>query len=222
MRRLLFNLISVTLIIVTALLSLTSCAWFRKLNGYTGGFGSGGPMDNSEYRWVETYEEAQEAIELLESHDSTLYKSAIFSYEGDLFDTKYCFVFMGARDPMKNHGDNPFDRWAELVEVRVYGFFDDVSIDEIEYSYVHNYDVVYLNETTEFFRTHESDSDFNIDLVTLSWTDEHSNTLVIMDQLPYFEIYREKDSGYVELSEECVQVILESIVFIGDFHYFNY
>ena len=48
-------------------------------------------MNLLEFWWVETYDECMEAIELLKSHDSTFRKTAIFTYDGELFDTKYCF-----------------------------------------------------------------------------------------------------------------------------------
>ena len=89
------SLILSAVILVSTLL-LSSCGGIFRLRtvfpeGYTGGFmkhiddGSG-----IEFYWVETYDELVEAMNLFRSHGSTFAESAIFTYEGDLFDTKYC------------------------------------------------------------------------------------------------------------------------------------
>ena len=111
--------------------------------GYTGGFASqtenfGAPV--MEYYWVETYDECLSAIAKLESHGSKIDKSLIFSYEGDLFDTKYCFSFVREKSDKIVFGEDPFDRYTEKVSVKAWAFFKDVKIDDLIYSDVKNYD----------------------------------------------------------------------------------
>ena len=103
--------------------------------GYTGGFGIE-PGNPSACYWVETYEECQAAIDLLKSHGSTFSETAIFTYEGYLFDTKYCFFIDRNKADYIPYGDNPFDRKAEEVKVVSYAFCEDVTIDELIYSYI--------------------------------------------------------------------------------------
>lgn len=120
-------------------LLLSSCDYHGSDNyfpeGYTGGFhidrGSG-----AAYYWVETYEECQAAIELLKSHGSRFGQTLIFTYEGELFDTKYCFSINRKRADKIKYGEDPFDRYADGVYVFSYAFYDDVTIDELIYSYV--------------------------------------------------------------------------------------
>lgn len=101
--------------------------WNFYPNGYTAGFPSriNKNAPRIEFWWVETYEECQEAIELLKSHDSTFDKTAIFTYDGELFDTKYCFEISLENNltvPIE-FGDNPFDRRAGGVKITSYAFF---------------------------------------------------------------------------------------------------
>ena len=146
MKKLMLKIISTILLLVLSTIAFSSCFSWGKIpnkypslypEGYTCGFGlqPGSPL---EYWWVETYDECVEAIKLLRNNGSTFSDAKIFTYEGDLFDTKYCFVFSREKDEIK-FGDNPFDRYAEEVIIIVYAFFDDVSIDEINYSLVSQY-----------------------------------------------------------------------------------
>ena len=110
-------------------------------DGYTCGFGlqPGSPL---EYWWVETYEECLDAIELLKSHGSTFSDDIVLAYDEELFDVKYCFVLVGdgRHGERIKFGDNPFDRWAYDIRIDTYAFFDDVTIDELVYSYAGRYE----------------------------------------------------------------------------------
>ena len=102
------------------------------------------------YYWVETYEECVAAIEQLKSHGSTFEKKLIFTYEGDLFDTKYCFTIDRKKADKIKYGEDPFDRYAEDVVVMSVAFYDDVSIDELIFSKIAWYEC-YSLETGERF-----------------------------------------------------------------------
>ena len=55
--------------------------------GYTGGSVYANPEYNEVY-WLETLEEAKDAISRLEAHGSTVYKSAFFDYTPEGYDVK--------------------------------------------------------------------------------------------------------------------------------------
>ncbi len=155
MKKLVIKSISLVLILILSALMMFSCNIDRKNadediencnhtardffpEGYTCGFHiqPGSPL---EYWWVETYEECLLAIEQLKAHGSTFSDDVMFVYEGDSFDTKYCFSFSGEKNEIK-FGDNPFDRYVENVRIDSYAFFDDVTLEELNYSYVSRYE----------------------------------------------------------------------------------
>ena len=111
--------------------------------GYTAGFPKltyDDGITRTEFWWVETYEECLAAIELLESHGSSFEYKSISTYEGDLFDVKYCFEIPNwIINANIKFGDNPFDRYAANVRIRSYAFFEDVTIDEINYGDIRDY-----------------------------------------------------------------------------------
>lgn len=209
--------VALSLFLLVSIMLLSSCGWIITgpdrgfPDGYTGGLGIT-YGSTTEHYWVESYEEAMAAIELLKSHGSTFDETVIFSYEGELFDTKYCFSFRDDRDFCK-YGDNPFDRWAEDVLVTSYGFLEDVSIDTLMVSYISDYDVVYL--TAEY--------DFEDKLTT---NDMHSGTFDFSRSLNSFGflLYNEKNVASIsrtkggeerELTEEMAKAIYKSADFVG-------
>ena len=147
--------------------------WNFYPEGYTAGFPSrinkNAPM--VEYWWVETYDECLEAITLLLSHGSTFEKSAIFTYDGELFDTKYCFEITlenALTEPIK-FGDNPFDRRAGGVKITSYAFFDEVTIEEINHNDVKNYSPESINS---FLTMCETEPVLNEENVFYEWNKE--------------------------------------------------
>ena len=112
--------------------------------GYTGGFRHQ-PGANIEYWWVETYEECLTAIEFLKSHGSTFVDDTLFTYDGDLFDCKYCFKITGGTTETIKWGDNPFDRYAERVSLTCYAFLEEVTLDELNHSLVSSYESYFIN-----------------------------------------------------------------------------
>ena len=168
MRNKVIKTISILLVFVISLLALSSCGLINIGNsdnptdgngsdsgkggmngnhnyhdlfpeGYSGGFHHQ-PGANIEYWWVETHDEVVEAIELLKSHGSTFAEDIVFTCDVESFDVKYCFVIIGVGSTTEKikWGDNPFDRHAEDVMIWSYAFFEDVTIDDINHSYVSN------------------------------------------------------------------------------------
>ena len=218
MKNKMLRTISVLLIFALTTLAIVSCDFFSNdpnnifPEGYTGGhgidFGS-----KVEYYWVETYEECVAAIELLKSHNSTFQESAIFSYEGELFDTKYCFFINGWKSESVKYGDNPFDRYGADVLVTSYAFFEDVTIDEILYGYVHHYESAYLSQT-DYCKSENLNIDFST--IELGYElDENISNIAHHDM--YYVYYEEKHlfaiGSYVDdhLSNESIEAVLSSI-----------
>ena len=221
-------------LLVAALLLLTSCAviyreeiynWVMggKIdndyfpNGYTGGFGIPSGSD-VEYYWVETYEECVEAIELLKSHGSTFEEWLIFTYNGELFDTKYCFKMNGARSDEIQYGENPFDRKSEGVRVQSIAFMEDVAIEELVYENIAFYDayILFTPGISEFGTLDEypKADGFTYEWVADDSTDFFSGAYFIYIDgklaLSLSPVYM----GGHELSDEILKAILDSIVVI--------
>ena len=85
------------------------------------------------------------AIELLKSHGSTFYPTVIFTCDDESFDVKYCFELDINLSENSKYGDNPFNRYVSTVSVMSVGFYDNVTIDELVYSHVSNYDAFGFN-----------------------------------------------------------------------------
>ena len=221
--------VSCVLVFVLTALSLTSCGfWFSKKSifpeGYTGGYGI--PYGSGfEIYWVETYEEAVDAMNQLKSHGSTFYKTAIFSYDGDLFDTKYCFQFGHKKDNIK-YGDNPYDRWAEEVVVISVAFFEDVTIDELVYSNIGDYTHVTCSRSNDFNQICEiypNISSLPLEYKYSEYTYSYYNQekirrehILSYDGEMIVHFYGLVDSeGNPIPSQEGVEAIVNSIVFIG-------
>ena len=206
------------LVIICNMFMLCSCGLIftskKYPEGYTGGFGISYGSD-IEYYWVETYEEALEAISELESYGSTFTESAYFNYEGDLFDTKYCFVFSGKKHSVKE-GKKPSERWADRVIIKTYAFFEDISIAELEYSYISDYDVLYFDPCSEFYRMHKEGEIVNLNSITYSWENERGSALLMQDDTLFFKVFRQKNNEYIEISDECVDAVIDSMLFIGE------
>ncbi len=191
--------------------------WNFYPEGYTCGFPNEySPEQRIEIWWVETYEECLAAIELLKAKGSLFEeydKYELFSYEGDLFDTKYCIRIRASGSDAIEFGDNPFDRKASCVWVEAYAFIDDVTIDELNYGDIKNYHV---------YRVAVGDLE-NVDKISSSlkykWIlgkEKGSNRCLVF--LPNADkscctitrMSKEQVSGD-HMSDECVEAILDSI-----------
>ena len=237
MKKHLIKFISVVIIFILSAFTLSSCGlmyrtrFFKYPDGYTAGFGYNHPMDSTEYAWVETYEELEEAIELLSSHGSNFYKTAFFNYEGDLFDTKYCFKFQGKKDNIK-YGENPFDRYAEKVYIYSYAFFEDVTIEELVFSHLIDYDVLYFYPHKNFYNHYPTDNTLRrlSNDFTYSMDNGRSISSIYSEDISSFEngclfkMYRKKwdtelsESIYYEISDECMNAIFNSIIVFGEYY----
>ena len=191
--------------------------WNFYPEGYTAGFPRmiNKPAPRLEFWWVETYEEALVAIELLRSHGSTFANSAVFTHDGELFDTKYCFkICLEQKDTEEiKFGDNPFDRCAKNVEITSYAFFDDVTIDEINRSDVLDYEVYVINPSLQ--RLNEPPV-MDEDNVTY-YRNEGSGQLLIYDNQKRL-IFMVNSFGYYENPEkakEYIKAVFDTLVFIG-------
>ena len=182
MKKITSILLCIVMLATTVLLSSCSNLFARgEYNfpeGYTGGIRREPHlMKEGIYYWVETYDELVAAMELLKSHGSTFRTSVIFTYEGDLFDTKYYIYFNREKSDKIKYGDNPFDRWAEDVVVASFAFYDDVSIDELVYSSVHQYQCYFLTYGSEFCELYENNPDFTA-LGLNIWRYEHPDVYI--------------------------------------------
>ena len=100
--------------------------------GYTGGSRYAHPQYYEIY-WFETVAEAKDAISRLESHGSTVYKSALLDYSSENYDVKVMLkIDRTYVEPLKD-GQNPFDRKAEKVYVDWFLFDEYISTDELVY-----------------------------------------------------------------------------------------
>ena len=185
--------------------------------GYTCGFPSfiREPGRTLEYWWVETYEECLSAIDLLKSHGSTFVETAIFSADGENFDTKFCFVITHGNRYTEEikFGDNPFDRLAFDVRIVTYAFLDDVTIDEINYGDIQDYNVFAFNpkDIQRIADSKTAQYEWQID-------DFNRNVCCVCfnDGMPWFNIINlsnEQSEGMV-MSDECVNEILNSVKII--------
>ena len=222
MKKSIVKLVSLMLVFAISVVVLSSCipnGWYTEDNyfpeGYTCGFTISPGNTHDSYYWVETYEECLAAIELLKSHGSSFKESTIFTYEGDLFDTKYCFSIDRHRADKIDFGENPFDRRAEDVVVTSYAFYDEVTIDELVYSYVSRYQCYSLFGQKKFFDLYKNNPD--ILSSNLEYSQEVSdNTDVIIcsndDMSRLFVIHSLGAGGKkITIDKSGVDVILDSI-----------
>lgn len=182
--------------------------------GFTGGFGIDDGSGRACY-WVEAYEECQAAIELLKSHGSTFSKTAIFTYEGDLFDTKYCLSINIRQADKIKYGENPFDRYAGKVTISSYAFYEGVTIDELNYSYVENYSCYKLAARDTFFNLYKDNGSFTND--DIGKIDSSSVDVIVYGQdsqtvlLSIHSMKRNRE----KIPESGANAILQSIAVIG-------
>ena len=188
--------------------------------GYTGGFPDNIGFWGWEYWWVESYEECLDAIELLKSHGSTFNETAIFTYEGDLFDTKFCFKINGefVNSERINYGDNPFDRKAVGIEVYSYAFFDDVTIDEISYGDVYDLSDGWIVKPLSWWNIKSSEIAKIDPMYVVYELNEQKNEFYLLSPDNCGIFLAITSFGYKknpDHSIECVKAVINSLEFIG-------
>ena len=84
-----------------------------------------------ELYWLDTYEEVLAAIELLESHGSTVNDSIAFNYESDTLDSKYLFLCRKGNAAPLEDGKSFFDRKMDEGFFLWYGFYSDITVEDL-------------------------------------------------------------------------------------------
>ena len=215
--------------------------WEFYPEGYTGGFPDISKNwekgSRLEIWWVETYEECLAAIELLKSHGSTFDETYLFSYSEELVDIKYRFFIPlnGKRCETIEYGENPFDRLAYDVDVESFIFLENVSIDDINWGDVKNYNVyitkdsyekkIITEDKKEISLTPKTKIDellfyyYNPEKFTFEWKADKTNDAcyVYLDDDICGII---KQFGYNQdtphISDECIHELLKSVIILTE------
>ena len=230
------KLVSIILIVLLLALSLSSCDLFiddihrntHVPDWYIGGYGKDNGLDMI-YFWVETYEEMEEAVQLLESNGSTFGRKTILNYEGDLFDVKYCFAMNTFKTKRVPWGENQFDRKAENVTIDSVIFFDDISVEWIENNYLVRCDCYHL--TSGFSTDDVADPDYktlprewDVEEIKVNITVQRPSAevtydlryskecVVTMEENKILSIHQKFSTTDDVISDECIDAILDSIV----------
>ena len=188
--------------------------------GYTGG----GIIDMSpdsgiEIHLLETYDELMSAVDKLKSRGSTFYERGIINYDEKDFDVKYVVILNAFKsDKIIKYGDDPFDRCVQDVDIINLIFFEDVTVEELSYSYVSRYDYYRLYRFDDYDSIVNAKNNF--DLVE-NRLDSNYYTItydLYINHIPFggFECikgtYKDKCT---ELTEKHFKTIIDSIEFIG-------
>ena len=143
------NLLSVILCL-SFIFSAASCTILDKIrgveyvpehpSGYTGGLSmESHEREITEVHWVETYDEAMYIIEQLKAYGNEFSERLISSYENETVDAKYCFLLDISKTGRQKVGEEWYQRKFKSVGIGYYAFLDDISIEELEYSYYWSY-----------------------------------------------------------------------------------
>lgn len=218
--------------VIVIALSLVSCKrnrdphvcspdpWEFYPEGYTAGFPemrrSWNRGSRDEIWWVETYEECIEAIDRLKSHGSEFSNISLLSYDGEFCDIKYCFIFPSVHkwSDQINFGDDPFDRKAINAIVYSCIFFDDTTIDEINYGDITDYHV-YSAFAVNMKQANVTDSSLSYEWITDE--DNKSTCLVYQSGELCYKFTRESKNPLPNdyMSDECIKALLNSIKIIN-------
>ena len=196
-------------------------------DGYTAGDGGDPCMfELYGFYWLETYDEVLEAIELLESHGSQIESRFGLTCDGEPYDIKWCFGFkwkyVDEFDETKTfyehlaEGMSFFDRRIDGGYFTCYILRKDVTIEELNYSYLSLYDSFCLK--TEDASVEIEDPE----LLAIDWwgRDEYG-----ID--PYWEydvMYADRKIATIQfkdmytqdfLTDEDFEIFLDSLVLIG-------
>lgn len=230
---------AVCLLCFALLLSATSCDikekivggiadWVRSHEnyqnpeGYTGGF----LMESDFYmgqeiHWVETFEEATYIIEQLEAYGNEVPNYLISSYENETVDAKYCFIVNTNKTIRQNKGEEWYQRKFKRIEaIRYYAFLENISIDELERSYIFSY------RSMELISKYGKNYFDDVEIENLIYDCEDHNREFHMCNIKqgysddtvavvYQRYYDENENLHEELPENFHDEFLKSLVAIG-------
>ena len=190
--------------------------------GYTGGFNIVAAFHNTiEVNWLETYDELMHAITLLKNNGSNIGKdtpefygscrNVVLNCDQYNIDVKFCISNQRSKSESPKKGKDHFDRKMGDFSVVTYVFFEDVpvTIEEIEYSYIH---VEYKFITILPYPRTLVDYPEGADDLRIYRDDE--------DTSKYYIFYHGRDQidikmhNMEEIPEEVLQIIAKSIVII--------
>ena len=217
-----WTVIKVVLFAIIALIYHIYLSFFGDLNYKGGNSDALNGHTVKSWWWVETYEECLDAIDQLDAKDSTFKESAIFSYEGEEFDVKYCFI-LDKRVYLKYGRDNPFKFKSEDVEIIAFIFPHGVNIDDLAYKSVDRRCRYFFKLSPEYIEG-EKYKQIDAESLTMSWGQPpqiYSDMTVSMDykeaeaSKPVFRLVGDNQEKMPELSNEVLNKILDSIVIIS-------
>ena len=201
----------ISVILLLSLLTLTSCGKNIYPKGFTGGIGIE-RGSGRQVAWVETSDDLYSAAYLLKNHNSTFLGGYFFDFNG-YFDIKYCFVFDYDKDKI-DYLDSHFDRWAEKVEIRSYCFLDEVTIDELNYSSVNDYEHLTITFTYAYM---EKYSDEYIDpfLFQCNWDEDAEKYFAHYEGEKIFSIDFVSEFNIIP-PDEGLNNIINNLTYIGE------
>lgn len=182
-------------------------------DGYTGGFRRERHYYiGKEIHWVETYEEAMVAIEHLTAAGNKIPLSILSSFENDTVDAKYCFVLSVASAKRLKNGEQWYDRkGARVVSVRYYGFLDNVTIDQLEFSYIEDYRCFSVSKGEK----HEIPSVDEMSYICNSYTEECC-AVVKGSETSFAKMQYNNIAHWVALGDDFHNEFIKTLVYLGE------
>ena len=191
-----------------------------------------------EFYWLDTYEEVLAAIELLESHGSTVNRNIISTYESEQIDSKYLFLCAKKNAEPLEEGKDFFDRKMDDSCFLWYGFYDELTLEYLmektdyvthakKYMYIRGADVyeywIYChNVDFDLFSTISDPSDIKFMLEDESLADTigyyMKPTILKYNEVDVLSIWVKnsdfKGDADPFLPVECQREFIESLVII--------
>ena len=180
--------------------------------GYTGGlFVPYEFHELYEIKWLETYEELQDAITRLRAHGTEIHPIALFDCEEYGFDLKFCIVFKRPKEQL-SEGQGYFDRKLDGVEISTYVFFENITIEELVYKEVITLQCIHINnyKDSHFFANREITGSFSIEEV-VEWSSLTYLYQVYSNGSALFPFYTYWD---LHLTEEQIEILEKTLVVI--------
>ena len=201
----------ISIILLLAILTLTSCEKNIYPKGFTGGIGIK-RGSGRQVAWVETADDLYTSAYLLKNHESSFIGGYFFDFDS-FFDIKYCFVFDYGKDKIE-YGDSHFDRWAENVEIRSYCFLDDVTIDALNYSDINNYEHLTITFTDAYLEKYSGEF-IDTFLFQYNWDDEFEKYFAFYEGEKIFSIDFISRFNVIP-PDDVFNGIINNLVYIGE------